>query len=171
MGWPHVRYAGPEDYDLLADFDCGPENPWEEEINQFFRGLGRAGEQENFHVRVAIDPSSEKLVAAGVFRDDIEFVVVPERRKQEVTYIQALGVAEEYRYKRNEWNLTDYTGPGDFMLTDLLLAIHEHWEGQERVVLAQIATDNLTCQRLVDEQGFRQILSQDNGYDTWGARV
>src|SRR5579871_3542947 len=91
--WPHMRYARPKDYDLLAEFYCGSDDPWEEEINEFFQGLGRAKGHPEIRVRVAIDPGPEKLVAAGAFRDDIEFVAMPERRKEEAaTYIRALGI-------------------------------------------------------------------------------
>jgi hypothetical protein len=168
-GQPHVRYARPDDYDLLARFSCGSRDPWEEEINAIFQAFGRAGEQEEIHIRVAEDATAGQLVAASAFRDDIPFVVGPERRKEVATYIQALGVVEEYRDSRERWAIPGYASLGDFVLVDLLLAIHKHWNEHECVVWSQIATGNLHCQQLVEERGFKPMENHDNGYDTWGA--
>jgi hypothetical protein len=168
-----MRYARPEDYDLLAKFYCGSDEPWEEEINEYFQGLGRNRGDKDVQVRVAIDPGEGKLVAAGAFRDDIELVAMPSRRKEETaTYIRALGITSEYRENPGEeWKVGDYTSIGDLVLNDLLRAIREHWDGRECVVWAHIATKNKQCQGLVEKVGFTQMMPLDNGYDVWGARL
>jgi hypothetical protein len=171
-GWPYVRPASLEDYGLLAHFDCGSEHHWEDEVNEIMRGLGRAGEQENIRVRVAIDPDTGDLVGAGAFRDDIEFVLLPERRSLDNTYIQALGITKKYREPSNRRRVEGYPSVGAFVLNDLLAAIYEHWDGQEAVIWAKIAADNVRCHRLVRAQGFKPILEDDEeGYDTWAVRI
>ena len=155
---PRVEFVAPADCPPLATFSCGSSSPWEDEVDEIFRGLSSHPEPL---VRVAYDSSTGDLIGAGFYEARSPVGHMP-GRDDDAAYIVALSLTEQYR----GWDTPEGTPIGDFLLEDLLVRIRAEWEDEMPAVWAIVAKKNALCIRLMDTHGFSNVPAEGL-YDMW----
>lgn len=152
---PRVRSVDPTTYLPFADFSCGGESAYEQEVDAVVSLLYR-GEMEYVVVRVAEDPDTNDLIG---------LCAVSRRRfgyTYDAAYIAVIALNGTYRGHR----LPDGRRLGEFLLGDALDQIKAIWDGPPMpTTWAVVAPDNTASHNTFAYWGFERLPGQGGGYD------
>jgi hypothetical protein len=145
--------SDPMNYGLLADFACGGDSGYEQQVEDLLDQLRdmSAEDAAEYKIRVAEARHTDDLIAISVFH---ERQLGEAEEFADAVYLALAAVNQPYR----GWRMPDgATRIGTFLLCDTLAQVDRLWGDPMRCVWALVHQDNKDCHNVLTRHSFWRL--------------